>query len=94
MQAAAFVRKNLWDTNRRRLRRSYCRGPSDIDGFDSDYAFLVAGLLELYAAGGDSTWLAWAFELQDRMDELFWDSMAGRLSFAESTGSLSRVSSM
>lgn len=30
--AAAFVRKHLWDPASQRLRRSYCSGPSVVEG--------------------------------------------------------------
>lgn len=76
-QAAKFVEKNLWNPETKRLRRSYCRGPSDVEGFDSDYAFLIAGLLDLFAAAGNTKWLKWAYELQKSMDSLFWDPRLG-----------------
>ena len=77
LQAAKFVEKNLWNPETKRLRRSYCRGPSDVEGFDSDYAFLIAGLLDLFAAAGNTKWLKWAYELQKSMDSLFWDAKLG-----------------
>ena len=77
MQAATFVEKKLWNPETKRLKRSYCRGPSDVEGFDSDYAFLIAGLLDLFAANGDTKWLKWASELQQSMDNLFWDDKLG-----------------
>lgn len=72
------MRSNLWDASSKRLRRSYCRGPSQVAGFDSDYAFLASGLLDLFAATGDTRWLAWAEELQGAMDDLFWDHNSGK----------------
>ena len=77
MQAADFVEKKLWNFETKRLRRSFCRNPSNVEGFDNDYAFLIAGLLDLFAAAGDTKWLRWAFELQESMDDLFWDSQLG-----------------
>lgn len=38
---------------------------------------MVAGLLDLYSAGGGTRWLAWALELQDAMDAQFWDAERG-----------------
>ena len=35
---------------------------------------MIAGLLDLYESGGGLTWLLWALELQDTLDELFWDT--------------------
>lgn len=42
MQAAAFVREQLWDDSTRRLRRSFCRKPSAVQGFADDYAYLIS----------------------------------------------------
>ncbi len=67
----------MWDADQRRLRRSFCRGPSDVGGFADDYAFLISGLLDLHAASGDEQWLRFALQLQDALDELFWDNSAG-----------------
>jgi len=39
-------------------------GPSQAPGFLDDYAFLIAGLLDLFEYGGDLQWLQWALELQ------------------------------
>ena len=43
-------------------------------GFVDDYGFLIRGLLDLYEASLDEQWLIWAIQVQDKMDELFWDS--------------------
>ncbi|CAN5202791.1 thioredoxin domain-containing protein [soil metagenome] len=75
--AAGFIRKNLYDNERGVLLRSYLDGPAAIDGFASDYAFLIQGLLDLYEAGFDHRWLAWADALQAKQDELFWDDAGG-----------------
>jgi uncharacterized protein YyaL (SSP411 family) len=52
----------------------YREGPGDTPGFADDYTFLIAGLLDLYAATFDASWLRWATELQDTQIELFWDT--------------------
>ncbi|KAI8467827.1 MAG: hypothetical protein J3K34DRAFT_454440 [Monoraphidium minutum] len=75
--AAAFVREQLWDGAAKRLRRSFCRAPGAVQGFASDYACLISGLLDLSEAGGGAQWLAWAAELQGVMDALFWDDARG-----------------
>lgn len=46
-------------------------------GFLEDYAFVVRGLLDLYEASQESSWLEWALRLQDTQDRLFWDSRGG-----------------
>ena len=79
MQAAAFVKDNLWDGATARLLRSFCKGPSSVAAFADDYAYLIAGLLDLHGVTGDVQWLAWSLQLQQVMDELFWDGDAGAL---------------
>ncbi len=75
---ANFVRANLWDEQRQRLLRSFLNGPSDVEGFADDYSFVISGLLDLYSASGETQWLAFAQQLQQKQDELFWDDKAGR----------------
>ncbi len=45
-------------------------------------AAMVAGLLDLYGAGGGTQWLAWAQQLQVAMDDQFWDDSRGAHSCA------------
>ncbi len=75
-RAAAFLRQHLYRENDRTLLRSYREGPSSVEGFTEDYAFLIQGLLDLYDATFDPTWIEWAATLQARQDELFWDTNA------------------
>ncbi len=75
--SAAFIRHTMWDASSRRLLRRYRDGDAAIEAYAEDYAYLVFGLLELFQASGDVDWLAWARELQARMDELFWDPVGG-----------------
>ena len=58
---------------------SYCSelGIAKTEGFADDYAFLIRGLLDLFEAGQDTQWLEWAWQLQQKMDELFWDKEGG-----------------
>ena len=51
--------------------------PTPIEGFADDYAFLIRGLVDLYEAGLDESWLAWAEQLQEQQDALFWDTEGG-----------------
>jgi uncharacterized protein YyaL (SSP411 family) len=76
-RAAAFIKDYLWDPERRVLLRRFRQGRAAIDAYAEDYAFLIFGLLELFAASGDPDWLRWAIELQQRQDELFWDETGG-----------------
>jgi uncharacterized protein len=75
--AASFIRDRLWVPETRTLLRRYRDGHAEIDGYAEDYAFLISGLLELFAADPDPEWLTWAAALQDRQDELFWDEANG-----------------
>jgi uncharacterized protein YyaL (SSP411 family) len=75
--AASFIRARLWRADTRTLLRRYRDGHAAIDGYAEDYAFLIFGLLELFAADPDPAWLTWAVDLQERQDELFWDEGNG-----------------
>jgi uncharacterized protein YyaL (SSP411 family) len=70
--AAGFLRANLWDGAR--LFRSFRGKSSGVPGFAVDYAFLVSALIELHAADGDPSHLAWALELQKSLDAEHWDA--------------------
>jgi hypothetical protein len=48
-----------------------------LTAYADDFACLIQGLLDLYEAGGHHKWLEWGIELQQSMDELFWDSAGG-----------------
>ena len=73
-QSAQFIKTKLYDAKTNKLIRRYRNGEATIDGFADDYAFLVQGLLDLYEASFDISDLAWAFDLQKKQNELFWDS--------------------
>jgi len=76
-RTAAFLRRELVDSTGGRLWRSRCAGRAGTPGFAEDYACLIAGLIDLYEAGGGVEWLQWAGELQDQMDLLFRDTAEG-----------------
>ena len=77
VRAARFIRDSLWDPSRQVLLRRYRQGRASIEGYCEDYAFMVAGLLELFQTDGDLEWLRWALTLQTRQDDLFWDEDTG-----------------
>jgi len=82
-KSAQFVKTKLYDASTGRLVRRYRAGEATIDGFADDYAFFIQGLLDLYEASFDINDLAWAFHLQKRQNELFWDKdQAGYFSTA------------
>lgn len=72
-KAAYFIRKHLYNEQTRRLQHSFRNGPSKAPGFLDDYAFLIAGLLDLYEFGGSVFWLGWALELQETQVKKIWD---------------------
>ena len=76
-RCADFMRQHLYDENSGSLRRSYREGAAAVEGFAEDYAFLIQGLLDLFAAGFDAAHLDWAEQLQAKQDELFYDHAAG-----------------
>jgi len=76
-RAATFLRDHLFDSAKGTLQRSYRLGPSGIHGFATDYAFLISGLLDLYAADFEPAWLRWARQLQETLDRNFWDEKRG-----------------
>ncbi len=76
LDSAARAARFILTTLRRsdgRLLRSYLNGPSDTPAFLEDYAFLTIGLLELYEATLEVTWLDEAVQLSDEMLRLFHD---------------------
>ena len=80
-RSAQFIRSELWKDGT--LLRNFREGASTVKGFCDDYAFLIGGLLDLYEADFDVTWLQWALELQARQDALFGDPAGGYFSVAE-----------
>ena len=72
-RAAEFLRAELFDAASGELFRTWREGRAAIRAFAEDYAFLIAGLLDLYEAGFEKTWLDWALALQARQDALFFD---------------------
>jgi uncharacterized protein YyaL (SSP411 family) len=75
VRAASFMKTTLWTDNR--LLRRYRDGEAAIDAYAEDYAYLIWGLLELFQATGDASWLEWALELRERQDDKFWDARDG-----------------
>ena len=76
-RAGRFLRSRLWRASDDTLLRRFRQGNAAVDGYAEDYAYLIFGLLELFQAGGDPSWLEWALTLQRRLDERFWDPVDG-----------------
>jgi len=75
--AAQFIHSRLYDPKSGKLTRRYRAGETAVEGFLDDYAFFIQGLLDLYEASFDVRWLSWAIHLQEKQDQLFWDSKNG-----------------
>ncbi|MBV9126810.1 MAG: thioredoxin domain-containing protein, partial [Verrucomicrobia bacterium] len=75
--AADFIQAKLYRADDGIMLRSFRAGASRIEGFADDYAFLIAGLLDLFAADFRPADLAWAERLQAAQDRLFFDETAG-----------------
>ncbi len=84
-RAATFIRARLYDPASRRLLRRYRDGEGGLAGQLDDYAFLVNGLLDLYEASFDITWLQMAMALTESQIALFGDEVRG--GFFETSGS-------
>lgn len=63
-KAADFIKKQLWDETSQKLWRVYREGRGDAPGFADDYAFLIQGLLDLYEATFNDSYLEFADKLQ------------------------------
>ena len=63
-KAVAFIRKELYHEDSHTLWRVYREGRGDAPGFCDDYAFLIHGLIDLYEATFDDSYLQLADTLQ------------------------------
>jgi hypothetical protein len=68
-RAAAFVMDRMRPEGR--LARSYKEGRARVAGFLDDYAFLAAGLVDLYEASFEPRWLEGALALAEETERLF-----------------------
>ena len=62
--AVAFVKKEMTDGQTWTMKRVYREGLGDAPAFSDDYAFFIAGLIELYEATWDDGYLELADALQ------------------------------
>jgi len=75
-RAATFILENLRRSDGR-LLRCYRGGASDVPAFLEDYACLAFGLLELFEATLEKTWLDEALRLAEEALQLFRDPVSG-----------------
>ncbi|KAI9274771.1 Six-hairpin glycosidase-like protein [Phascolomyces articulosus] len=76
-RTATFIRANMYNTETGVLIRSFREGPSTIEGFLDDYSYLIQGLIDLYEATFDDQWIQWAYSLQEKQNEQFYDKDGG-----------------
>jgi len=86
VRAAEFVRSKLWRDGI--LLRRYRDGDSAIEAFLDDYACLTNGLVDLYEATFDASYLAWAEELGTKAIARFEDLSGGFFSTPEGQSDL------
>ena len=73
---AEFLSKNMIDVDGRLLHR-FSHSNAEIPGFVDDYAFCIAGFIELYQVSGDDSYLRTAKKLQSYQDKNFWSKEGG-----------------
>ncbi|MFX1595720.1 MAG: thioredoxin domain-containing protein, partial [Promethearchaeota archaeon] len=78
--AVKFILSNLRKSNKKFLHR-YKDGSSEIQGYLTDYAFFIWGLIELYEANFDIFYLKTAIEIHQIQIEDFWDKKIGGFYF-------------
>jgi len=76
-RAAEFILSRLYDAPRGRLLRRFRDGEARIDGGLDDYAFFVAGLIDLFECSGRGKWLERAVRLTEEQVRLFHDASHG-----------------
>ncbi len=69
--AARFIKGAMWSSGA--LMRRHFDGAVGIAGCLEDYAYLIAGLIDLYESDFDQDWLLFAKDLQAAQDQHFWD---------------------
>ncbi len=78
-KTASFIRRDL--TREGLLLATFKDGTAKLNAYLDDYAFLIQGLLDVYEADADPSWLSWSVELCETMIEQFWDDDAGGFFF-------------
>jgi len=74
-RAAGFMLQNMVVNGR--LRHSYQEGEAKGEAFLDDYAFLIAGLIDLFEASRDVSWLERALDFTAAVQEQFEDGESG-----------------
>jgi len=64
-----------------RILKTYRSGKSHLNGYLSDYAFLIAALIDLYESNFQAAYLSRAIEINELMLQKFWDDESGGFFF-------------
>jgi uncharacterized protein YyaL (SSP411 family) len=76
-RAISFIKENLFDKASGQLWRIYRDGSrGDTPGFADDYAYLTSGLLDMYEATFDDSYLQFAERLQSKTVLILWVALA------------------
>ncbi len=75
--SARFVLQKMVDPTTEKLRRRYREGEARFEAHLDDYAFVVAGLLDLYESDFDVYWLEQALRFTRTQLQIFWDEKGG-----------------
>ncbi len=74
-KAATFILNNLM--KEKRLYRSFKDGQAKLRAYLDDYAFLIAGLMDLYEATNEIKWLKEAISLDQTLEKYYEDKKNG-----------------
>ena len=84
-EAVSFIQEQMRDENGRLLHR-YRDGVAGLQSNLEDYAFVIYGLIDLFQATFDTRFLSFALDLQEHVDDHFWDSDQGGYFFSPDDG--------
>ncbi len=80
-KAAEFIQRNLWVSGE--LLARYRDKEAKFSARLEDYAYLIEGLLDLYACDYSPSTLEFALKLQETQIEKFWDAARGAFYFTD-----------
>lgn len=85
-KAARFVLAKLYDNDR--LKHRYRDGEAGISGMFDDYAYFISGLISLYEATFNATYLDIAIKLTEQAIDIFMDKQKGGFYLTEASAEL------
>lgn len=92
VDASNFLWLNLWNSDRRELRRTYRKGCGDAKGFAEDYAAVACAFIDLYESTFESCWVERARLVVEQLCNRFMDTeRGGFFSTEEASHSLVRL---